>query len=217
MRFTRRGRIILEGEVFLYMSYKAYKKLLLFIFAFVLISLIACNRDEVRDALTEPDQNTTESIPVPEQDESESTDQITFTPTGASGYDSPEEAVTAFLGALRNADLNHMIDTFFVGYNNEDLITTLAVEIQRGDIAVSISEYYTVLSVFNSRADIEALDFQSPMFEGAANEFYLQLSEIIESPKLSTLDVLGFIQLEDLSQLGYAFGLSYDFIVLMTA
>ena len=38
------------------------------------------------------------------------------------------------------------------------------------------------------------------------------LSEVMASPKLNTFDVLGFIQFENLPQLGYAFGLSYDFI-----
>ena len=169
------------------------------------LSLVACKAHDSDETQTEIPMQT-EVIPTPEIIEPDG-HQTSNVEQG-----SPEEAVAAFLSAFRNADLDRMIDTFVPDSDNDELVVDIAIQARRGVVAASIASYYTTLSYFDSGSTLEGLlDLRIVQLDGTASEFYSQLCDVVNSQKLGTLDFIGFVPLEELSQLGSAFGLEHDY------
>ena len=150
------------------------------------------------------------------------------------GFDSPEAAVTAYLEALRDADLSRMIDTFMIerhaeNFNFEaqlnraryyassngfpdanEIVAAMNIENYRKKVTESISGQYFVLSLFESGQDFPQ-GVMALQDDKAASDFYDLLSAMVNAPNLSTLKVLGFLPLEKLAGLGTVLGIS-DFV-----
>ena len=138
------------------------------------------------------------------------------------GFDSPERAVNAYLEALRDAELPRMINAFAVesyvdNYkfeaslyrvktyvplqeiklpNSNEFVKALNAESRRNRVSTMILSHYAFL------CGLEVNSVRPIVFKEDANihVFISQLNTALNSPKLQTLKIIGFIQPAELSE-----------------
>lgn len=167
----------------------------------IAFSLVACT------AGAEPEETSSESATITSEGE---------------GFDTPEEAVEAYLLALKDADFDGMLSAFAVEayvdnfdyeaqlnrshvYNptytnfalpsSNNFMQSVNVEIRRSSITGSILQQYIILR----EPDLDLSEIVKLEDETAVSEFVAQLNEAFDVSRFSTLEVLGFIPPEDLS------------------
>jgi len=145
------------------------------------------------------------------------------TPASVSGFDSPEDAVVAYLEGLRDSDLDRMISTFALEPHVErfDLETFLErlriyqhpmtplpdanefamainIELRRAAIINQIRGQYMVLTHPERHTYVlRYTAFQDVWIEeGGAYNFIQEFSEILNAPEFHTLEIQGFLLLE---------------------
>jgi len=153
-----------------------------------------------------------------------------------SGFDSPEDAAKAYLDALHDGDLNRMISSFavesdvknrdFEAYvnmtssydfsstdikfpNSSAFVASMSIETQKGVITNAMLKQYIMLCLTESgqyQSGSSPLQNQQIENETAAKELYTQINETLNTPKLATLDVLGFIPPEKFSDFSAVLG-----------
>ena len=143
------------------------------------------------------------------------------TPERAS-FDSPEDAVIAYLEGLRYSDLDRMIGAFALesyveNYNFEALLNRVRVYSPALEIRMpNANALVTAMNIENRRARIvDGIIFQyillsDPEFnmtaphvieDGQAGEFVSRFNESLNAPTLNSIEVLGFIPPEALMEL----------------
>lgn len=143
----------------------------------------------------------------------------TFSPKmEADGFETPEEAVIAYLTGLKNCNLDHMISTFamesyienydyeasinyYLGYNASaevqmpnanDFVIDLNVERHRNNIADQILRQYVGLCI----PEVNNTMPRSLKDELEVRNFAALLSDSLDTSKLETFSILGFIPVE---------------------
>ena len=138
-------------------------------------------------------------------------------PVRQGGFDSPEDAVAAYLEGLRDMDLDRMIDAFaieavkhfnmeahldWIGVyqptremplpNANELTTAMNIEMRRGEVVYMIRTQYLILSQF---------DFAMQRVEaGEIDDFIRDMNAALNAPELHTLRILGFIPPETIER-----------------
>ena len=145
------------------------------------------------------------------------------------GFDTPEEALIFYLEGLRDSDLEKMISAFALetlieNYNLEaqieriggaygqfleirmpnsnDFITAMNLESRRGGVVSGIITQYFVLSepFALSRPDFDKTLSYRIEDEREIGDFVGQLGDYLESPDLQSLEIIGVIMPEELSE-----------------
>ena len=144
------------------------------------------------------------------------------------GFNSPEDAVIAYLEALRDADLSRIMNTFAITDTNNyetffkdadelsfdniavginKFCISVGMEKLKGEIAAVIINQYNTLCSFESGRDI-MLSIQMLRDEKETTKLLAQLNAVANSPKLNKLKVLGFVPPENLPQLAQILGIT---------
>ena len=191
---------------------KITKVAVLFIVVTILFTITACDTNDTNDTSDTNVTNEPQTRPAQEADPASEPDTIIDNTYDIihiqPGQGSPEEAVVAFFTAFRSSDLSGMIDTFITNPDEDELLFSLAIETQRGAVAASIMEHFFMLSFLSSGIEPEEMFFDVIGADGTASWFHTQLEDMIVAPNPSSLELLGFLQLEDLPRLAEPLGLS---------
>ena len=190
------------------MSIFRTKVIVCFMVILLLSLVVACDNDEIVKEQPTPMQNIEEVDPSPEPVDSSDIEPVGPYLVYEPGHGSPEGTVIAFFSALRDSNISRMIDMFVEDINDDELASSFSMEVVRGSYVMPIIEHYIVMSIYSSGKEMD--EFSGPQAlhtDVAVEEFYLQISEVLDSPDLSTLNVLGFIALEEMSRLGQVLNL----------
>lgn len=142
-------------------------------------------------------------------------DTVSFTSSGNTGFDSPEEAVVAYLEGLRDADLERMLDAFALetyveNYDFEAVLNRLQAYIPSFDIMMpNVNPFITAINIENRRGFVinriafQLLSLSTPEYmdmmvaqhieEGDAGLFVSAFIERLNAMNLQSIEVLGFI------------------------
>jgi hypothetical protein len=122
------------------------------------------------------------------------------------GADSPADAVKAYLEGLHDADLNRMVSAFSIESSAEnyyigvpfvnEFVTSMKIASYKERITGEIFEQYLAMCSFEYGQRIEDQKVEG---EAAASKLAAQVNEMLNAPKLSTINILGFIPLEEFS------------------
>jgi len=137
-----------------------------------------------------------------------------------SGFDTPEEAMIAYLEGLRDSDLDRMmsafaIETYILNYDLEYIVDRLgSYMITLTPRMPNTNEFITAINVEHRRGEIASLigmqqlflsnhehDFLRPYLVDDAGEFVRQLDRGLGGLNLQSIDILGFIPPEELHHL----------------
>jgi len=169
---------------------------------------------------TAADNKTPEKLSAP--DTTNSLDGISLTVEGT-GFNSPEDAAEAYFEGLRNTDLNCMISTFAVesyaeNYNFEAAMNRMKVYVPSQEIKLPNSnEFITAMNIESRRSSVTNMILRQYLFlcdsefdqsqpqimedDIAVSEFVAQLNKNLDTNKFQTLEVLGFIPPEALTDM----------------
>lgn len=139
------------------------------------------------------------------------------------GFNSPEDAAEAYLEGLRNTDLNCMISTFAVesyaeNYNFEAAMNRMKVYVPSQEIKLPNSnEFITAMNIESRRSSVTNMILRQYLFlcdsefdqsqpqimedDLVISEFVAQLNKNLNTNKFQTLEVLGFIPPEALTDM----------------
>jgi len=141
---------------------------------------------------------------------------------GQEGFDSPEEAVAAYLEGLRDLDFDRMLNAFAVETYVEHfdlesfldwlriydlrgvtmlpdaggLATAINIEIRRGEVTHWIRAHYIFLThpeLVMDRDYPEDIRIWHPIEEGGGADFVRAFSDVLNAPAFHNLEILGFI------------------------
>lgn len=142
--------------------------------------------------------------------------------SGASGFNSPEAAVIAYLEGLRDSDLDRMINAFALevyieNYDFEAFLNRVRAYIPMQEVRMpNTNEFVTAMNIESRRASIiDGITFQyislsDPDFdvslpitieEGEAGAFISHLNDNLDALDLLSLEILGFIPPEALIEI----------------
>lgn len=142
--------------------------------------------------------------------------------SSAIGFNSPEDAVVAYLEGLRDSDLDRMINAFAIeiyieNYDFEAFSNRMRWHSPMQDVRMpNINEFVTAMNIENRRATIiDGIIFQYiflsyPEFdalsvtfidEGEESDFVREFSDNLNDLDLSSIEIIGFIPPEALTEL----------------
>ena len=201
-------------------------KTILFVAAvIILLFLAACSPDASElgvptpgptDAVADTDADTY----LAEPDITSRNDEETEIIFSESGFDSPEGAVVAYLEGLRDSNLDRMLNAFGVeAYvrnfdfradlewarfyspanvpmmpNANDFVTNLNIESYRASVIDAIITQYIHISF----PELEMTRLED---DASIDDFVNQMNSRLDMPEIGTLEILGFLPLEELSEL----------------
>ena len=144
------------------------------------------------------------------------------TAVAQTGFDSPEDAVVAYLEGLRDSSFDRMlgafaVETYVEHFNLEaylerlrvyhlhvaplpdanELTTAMNTEMRRGDVVREIRAQYLILT----QSELESTLIPLQIEEGGAGDFIREFSGLLNAPELHTLEILGFIPPENISEI----------------
>lgn len=154
---------------------------------------------------------------------SSATDNGSLSAVKEMGFDSPEDAAMAYLEGLRDADLNRMISAFAVEiyvkeYNFEASLNRLKSYIPMQEIKLpNTNEFVTSMNIENRRGNVTSVILNQYLFlcdtefdqsrphviqdEMDANKFVAQLEKNLNGLDFQTLELVGFIPPEELTEI----------------
>ena len=202
------------------------KRIFIYLLALAMIMSSGCSKDTTQSTTSDP-VSEVEDV-SPSTPEYRSSGAIGPASDEAQGFNSPESAAIAYLEALKNADINRMLDTFAIDIyvNNYDLETSLiynryftaesivlykneyleplAKELIRNNFSLMIIDQYSALCSFETRSTT-LTDYVAIADDSSAGELISQLNDALTSPNLDSLEVLGYIPQESFLSLVAAF------------